>query len=312
MTEVGNGTVVVGLAEDAKLARASLRYAAEEANRRGTDVLLVHACTRSWSVGTIEPVLPLEKQVKQGARIVRAGAKYLSPLLSSGLRVRRHVSPATAVDLLIELSDTAALIVVQRRHISALRHVSTGSTSSVVAARAGCPVAVVRRDQDMAENSGVLVGVDVAGPAGTALPVAFEEAQLRKSDLTAVYIWSAETALTGYGWDPSSPERLERWRERARLRLAEVVAGYAEQFPGVVVRQRVLDGPVVSRLLQASREADLLVVGRHGKSHLGSFALGGVARSCMAEASCPVVVTPTMQPPKRESPTIRQVSSSTP
>ena len=76
----------------------------------------------------------------------------------------------------MKLSETASLIVVQRRHISPLRHLSTGSTSSVVAARAGCPVAVVRPDHDLAQQAGVVVGIDVAAHAGLALPVAFEEA----------------------------------------------------------------------------------------------------------------------------------------
>ena len=295
------GLVVVGIGADARRARGALRYAAQEANRRRAGVLLFHACTPSWSLGSLEPVLPLEEREKKGMMILRTAAKRLRPLLEPGLQVGRHVFQGTAVDGLLSMSTSASLIVVQRRGVSSLRHLTTGSTSSTLAARATCPVVIVRQDHDLAGGSGVVVGVDDAAHAVQALPTAFEEALLRKTTVTAVHVWSSENALTAYGWEPQMSERMADLQDRARKELVETVAGHAQHFPGVVVHHEVVEGPVVAALLRVSESAQLLVLGRHGRSHVGSLALGGVVRLCLSAARCPVVVTPTGRRSSRAS-----------
>ena len=52
-----------------------------------------------------------------------------------------------------------------------------------------------------------------------------------------------------------------------------------------------MDARPVLALLNATRCAELLVIGRHDCSSVGSLALGNVARRCLNLADCPVLVT---------------------
>ncbi|WP_327049418.1 universal stress protein [Microbispora sp. NBC_01189] len=49
-------------------------------------------------------------------------------------------------------------------------------------------------------------------------------------------------------------------------------------------------GHPVDALIQASRTADLLVVGSRGRGALGSAMLGSVSRGVLHHADCPVAV----------------------
>ena len=178
-----------------------------------------------------------------------------------------------------------------------MRRVASGSKTSVVAARAACPVAVVRREGELeGTRTGVVVAVDEAGHGQHAVEVGFQEASLRQTTLTAVHVWPLGEPLMSYGYIPIMPEEVEDHRRGASALLAEAVAGYATTYPDVAVIQQLIEGPVVDGLVDVSKTSQLLVMSRHGQARVGSLALGSVARSCLAHAQCPLVVTPASRP----------------
>lgn len=61
---------------------------------------------------------------------------------------------------------------------------------------------------------------------------------------------------------------------------------------GVQFERSVLEGPASSVLIDQSRDADLLVIGRRGHGTLLGLILGSVASQCTHHADCPVVVVP--------------------
>ncbi len=75
---------------------------------------------------------------------------------------------------------------------------------------------------------------------------------------------------------------VEDWLERGRKRLAERGFEDVELVAG--------KGPVVPDLLEASREAHLVVVGAQGHSALGGLVIGSVSQHLSRHAACPVVV----------------------
>jgi nucleotide-binding universal stress UspA family protein len=157
-------------------------------------------------------------------------------------------------------------------------------------------VAVVKpRRRPTIPAAGVVVGVDDAGHARHALEAAFEEASLRDTSLTAVHVWSSRDATAGYGWVELSAEEFEDQWQKANVRLSEALAGFASRYPDVPVHRRVVESTVVEGLLGEAQDAQLLVVGRHGRTRVGSLALGSVARRCLDAATCPVMVAPADQ-----------------
>ncbi len=77
-----------------------------------------------------------------------------------------------------------------------------------------------------------------------------------------------------------SPERL----------LAQAVAGRAESYPDVTVRQEVLSGETREVLVQASRNAQLMVAGARGRGGFSGMLLGSVSQALLHHAHCPVAV----------------------
>jgi nucleotide-binding universal stress UspA family protein len=78
----------------------------------------------------------------------------------------------------------------------------------------------------------------------------------------------------------------ERVVESARARAA--LAG----VPKSEITVRVVSGPVTSTLISASKQADLMVLGRRGLSGLDRVFAGSTSTSVGARAGCPVVVVP--------------------
>ena len=78
-------------------------------------------------------------------------------------------------------------------------------------------------------------------------------------------------------------------REKHAL-LVESLAGWADKFPEVEVRARVIEGHAIKTLAAASADAELLVVGCHGHGVLRGMVLGSVSQGLLHRASVPVAI----------------------
>ena len=75
-------------------------------------------------------------------------------------------------------------------------------------------------------------------------------------------------------------------------RLDRALQEVAPEAEGVEIERRVTEGSAAAVLIEASRDADLLVVGSRGHGGFTGLRLGSVSRQCVSHASCPVVVVP--------------------
>jgi nucleotide-binding universal stress UspA family protein len=165
------------------------------------------------------------------------------------------------------------------------------SAATRVAARARCPVLVVRRGADAGpEPRGrrpVLVGVGASASASAAIGLAYEEAALRRVPLRAVHVWSAG------GIDPEAGGDLGRYEEEARRLLADAVGTWSDKYPQVDVSCAPVYGPSARQvLIEESSGAGLVTVGCHGRNALAGALLGPVSRGLVHHAGCPVLVAP--------------------
>jgi nucleotide-binding universal stress UspA family protein len=134
----------------------------------------------------------------------------------------------------------------------------------------------------------IVVGVDGSEDSKAALRWAVEEARLRGMRLRVVHAWFAYPAIAD-----GIPIVAEDWTalgESARMfveRFVEEVVGVPE---GVELEVAAVHGTSANVLVDASREADLLVVGSRGHGGFSGLLLGSVSQQCVHHAACPVVV----------------------
>ncbi len=133
----------------------------------------------------------------------------------------------------------------------------------------------------------VLVGYDGSAAAGQAVRFAAEESRLRGVPLEVMTAWDAPTVDLGMGSGSVVDPQLADVVARRAAEVAEEGAGLAD-VPDVTAT--VAPGPAAAALVEASRSADLVVVGSRGRHGMADLLLGGVSRQVAAHAACPVIV----------------------
>lgn len=128
----------------------------------------------------------------------------------------------------------------------------------------------------------VLVGVDGSQQSKKALAWALTHAAAQGG--------SVEAIMTVAPADGSLEEAVRDAQQTLGQIVAEAVA--AVDSPPPVSYEVVVGDPAVV-LVNASRTADLVVLGSHGRSKVGNPALGSVSLACIRLGSCPVLVIPT-------------------
>lgn len=290
--ELRPGPVVVGISTDRDTEyERSLRAAGDWAGRRHVDVLLLAGLGREPADGGTE-----DPRARFALAEVDRAAEHLALQLDPNQRIHTSAVHDSGVDALLDASQTAGLLVLQRRRLGPLARFRAGSTTSAVAARAACPVLVVHTDDPLPsaprDHVGVVVGVDDRGHAAVAIAAAFDEASFRGVCLTAVVVWTP----LGPTFVPPDELELEAGRATYGAQLSEQLAGYRDRYPDVVVHQLVLAGEPEPVLADVSRGHELLVVARHTEGHGVRRNLGPVTRRILEEARCPVLVTASDRP----------------
>ncbi|MFE1427889.1 universal stress protein [Streptomyces sp. PDY-4] len=213
--------------------------------------------------------------------------------VSPGLRLSNEVPREDAVSALIGKGRQAFALVVGATGRGELTGLLLGSVGLAVAARADCPVVVVRGSQE--HRSGrfrrIVVGVEDGTESDRAVEYAFREAHVRRCELVAVHAWNAPLGALPEP-PPGSWYALEAHRRPPAQVLDDALRGPAKRYPDVVVSPRTVEGPARSALLGAAAEADLLVVGAGARQGRPGLQLGVINHVLLHHAQCPVMVVP--------------------
>ena len=134
----------------------------------------------------------------------------------------------------------------------------------------------------------IVVGVDKSDSARAALAWAVRQAGLTGAEVDAVAAWLPPLQ---FGWAP--PYEGPGPREAAAAALDEAIDDVRQEALGVVIRPVVVRDNAARALLDAAKDADLLVVGSRGHSGFTEALLGSVGQHCVHHARCPVVVVRT-------------------
>lgn len=280
--------VVVGVDGSAHT-KAAISWAARDAALHGLPLTLVHVIqppmVLSWPENTAAEYGPWQSQGKEVIESATAIAEQAVAELGEVEIVSETFTEAMRPTL-IELTKTAKLMVVASRGLGAFGRMLLGSVSSALVHHAYCPVAVIHDDADMADrlDAPVVVGVDGSTASETATALAFDEAARRKVELVAAHAWSDTIAIETPGITYQTMQGL------GEEVLAERLAGWQERYPDVNVRRVVACDRPAHQLLELSEEAQLVVVGSHGRGGFAGMLLGSVSTKVVNEAHIPVIV----------------------
>ncbi|PJE23261.1 MAG: universal stress protein [Mycobacterium sp.] len=277
-------------------ALGAVRWAARNAVLRSAPLTLVHisdAPLPEW----FEIAAPPGFRQWQGQRasgFIETAIRTAEQSTADGgsVQINSKVFNSATVPTLVDLSAQVEMVVVgYRGHGGALARGCLGSVSSALVYHAHCPVAVIHDDQTTnghVARAPVLVGIDGSPASEAATAIAFEEASRRRVGLVALHVWTEPWVSGNWGsfqdatWDAQLSEEEES--------LAERLAGWHERYPDVVIRRTIEIGDPARCLIEASQQAQLLVVGSHGCSSFRGKLLGSVGAAAVNRAKSPVIV----------------------
>ncbi|UUL75185.1 universal stress protein [Pseudarthrobacter sp. Fe7] len=131
------------------------------------------------------------------------------------------------------------------------------------------------------QRSRIIVGVDGSDASIAALRVARALAEPLSAPVEA---WACWDVPAGYG--VYLAVGIEGFKYAADQVLQQALADAFEELPAFV-HPRLVRGKPSPVLVDASRNASLLIVGRRGH---GNFVVGSVSSACVSHAHCPVLV----------------------
>ena len=131
----------------------------------------------------------------------------------------------------------------------------------------------------------IVVGIDSSMSSIDALRWAVQQAQLTGSVVQALMAWQYPPA----GMVPSAPADLD-FNAEARQALDAAIEGVISGATSIEVTRVVEEGEPGPELVQASKDATLLVVGSRGHGAVVGMLIGSVSQYCVTHAHCPVVV----------------------
>ncbi|GHE49268.1 universal stress protein [Streptomyces capitiformicae] len=268
-------------------------WAVDEAARLGLPLRLVYASLwERYEAG--RPSFSTDRPAEEVmAQHIAASAAERARLRNPEVKVSSDVLPDDAVSTLLHAAHESFALVTGSRGRGGVAGILLGSVSLTVAARAVCPVVVVRGEERNRQGSfgRVVVGVGDSTDGSAAVRFALREAEVRGCALTAVRAW--RRPAHGHLEDqPLIVVATGVHEERASDRLTDAFREAVQEHPGVEVHRRPVEGLAHHVLLEASADADLIVIGalrRHG--HFG-LQLGRVAHALLHHSQCPVAIIP--------------------
>ncbi len=184
----------------------------------------------------------------------------------------------------------ADLVLVGSRGLSGLRRVLLGSVAELVARYASCPVLVARPS-----GAGpVVAATDLSDPSLPAIVRGAEEAKRRNVALRVLHVVDLGPQLA---WAPGAPFGAAPIAMQPDD-IASIQSGAEERLRAAMTRAGVLGearvllgdptGAIVGNL--EVEQAQLVVVGTHGRTGLSRLAIGSVAEKVIRAAPCSVLV----------------------
>lgn len=287
--------IVVVAVDGSEASQNAVRWAANTANKRGVPLRLAASYTMPqflYAEGMVPPQELFDELQSETMDMIEA-ARVVVHEVAPDIKIGYVIAEGSPIDMLLDMSSDVTMIVMGSRGLGGLSGMVMGSVSAAVVSHADCPVVVVRSDNHVTETNKygpVVVGVDGSDVSQRATEFAFEEAQARGAKLVAIHTWmdmQVQASLAGLAAAQQEWEIIEK--EQTTL-LKDRLQPLLERFPDVEVEMVITRDRPVRALEDCAHNAQLLVVGSHGRGGFRGMLLGSTSRALLQSAPCPMVV----------------------
>ncbi len=308
--------IVVGV-DGSDHGQCALVWAAREAERRRRPLHIVTAYSvpifaasgLDGGYATVD-----DSVIREGAEAIVKQA--LEKVSRYTIDVDASVENGDASGVLLEMSETAELLVFGTRGRGGFVGRLLGSVSSALPAHAKCPTVTVplicsdrlgettedRRIKAEQAKSGhqpvenvVVVGVDGSEQARVAVLEAASQAERLGATLRVV---CAVPQYNGsLAWVPAPMDRKALFAD-IRVQLDAGMEWLRSHYPRLPMESELRDGSPVDVLVDASRHVEVLVVGTRGRGGFTGMLLGSTSDGVLHHAKCPVLVVPDREDPR--------------
>jgi nucleotide-binding universal stress UspA family protein len=132
----------------------------------------------------------------------------------------------------------------------------------------------------------IVAGIDGSGASLDALDWAGRQAHLTDATLEIVMAWDWPTTS---GWAPYFPEGYDPSQGMSEI-IAKAADNLRAKYRDIAITSRVVEGHPALTLVEATKGADLLVVGSRGHGEFVGMLIGSVGEYCVTHAHCAVLV----------------------
>lgn len=308
--------IVVGV-DGSDHGQCALVWAAREAQRRRRPLHIVTAYSvpifaasgLDGGYATVD-----DSVIREGAEAIAKQA--VEKVSAYDIDVSSSVENGDAAGVLLEISETAELLVVGTRGRGGFVGRLLGSVSSALPAHAKCPTVTVplfcsdrlgettedRRVKAEQAKSGhrlvenvVVVGVDGSEQARVAVLEAADQAERLGASLRVI---CAVPQYSGsLAWVPAPMDRKALFDD-IRVTLEAGMAWLRSHYPHLGADYELKDGSPVDVLVEESRHVELVVVGTRGRGGFTGMLLGSTSDGVLHHAKGPVMVVPDREDPR--------------
>ena len=284
----GGRPVLVGV-DGSVCAEGALSWAAAEASYRHCPLHIVHAIDWPTTGNPIDMTVngSMSRDLHAAAEWILGAAENHARRAAPGIGVTTELFVAGIASTVLSQAQDAVLVVVGSRGVGGFRGLLLGSVSATSAARAPCPVIVVRPHRDgtafpTSPRGQIVVGVDGSEISTAAVRFAFQEAARRHVGVIAVHAAMARQRHPSYGGPAAIAEQVEQQLFDESLDHLRV--------PGIHLQTKLVHSHPAQALIDESADAELVVVGSHGSGGFAGMLLGSVSQAVLQHAGCPVAV----------------------
>ena len=308
--------IVVGV-DGSDHGQCALVWAAREAQRRRRPLHVVTAYSvpifaasgLDGGYATVD-----DSVIREGAEAIIRQA--LDKISTYDIDVSASVENGDASGVLLEMSETAELLVFGTRGRGGFVGRLLGSVSSALPAHAKCPTVTVplicsdrlgettedRRIKAEQAKAGharvenvVVVGVDGSEQARVAVLEAADQAE--RLGATLRVICAVPQYSGSLAWVPAPMDRKALFDD-IQVQLDAGMEWLRSHYPGLRAEDQLLDGSPVDVLVEASRHVELVVVGTRGRGGFTGMLLGSTSGGILHHAKGPVMVVPDREDPR--------------
>lgn len=272
--------IVVGVDGSRSALQAAL-WAADEAVSRDVPLRLVCA---------IDPAYEHDDSKHAANKLATAEIATRCALMAieatdKPVKIEVEILQDRPVRALVGASRSAAMICLGAIGFHHFQPGRVGSTTTAVASRAHCPVAIIRgadRAPSRREQGCIVAEVDNSPHTGVVLQAAIAEARLRNAPLRVVSCWQCQDSDIRAGRDVADSNR------RLQAELDRRLTRWTREHPDVDVQAVAVHGSIIDYLSANARSVQLVVVGARYREV--ELLAGPTGNAALHHANCSLLI----------------------